>query len=142
MTRIVKYATGSEYEKQASYSRAVAVDNWIYVSNTAGRNPKTKVIPEDIVEQTHQVIANIAAALAAADSRLDDVIFSRVYIQDPQDIARVIPVIGETFRGINPATTITCPPLGSSVYKVEIEVTAYRNASQANVETVTIAPQA
>lgn len=142
MTRIVKYATGSEYEKQASYSRAVAVDNWIYVSNTAGRNPQTKVIPEDIVEQTHQVIANIAAALAAADSRLDDVIFSRVYIQDPQDIARVIPVIGETFRGINPATTITCPPLGSSVYKVEIEVTAYRNASQANVETVTIAPQA
>ena len=142
MTRIVKYATGSEYEKQASYSRAVAVDNWIYVSNTAGRNPQTKVIPEDIVEQTHQVIANIAAALAAADSRLDDVIFSRVYIQDPQDIASVIPVIGETFRGINPATTITCPPLGSAVYKVEIEVTAYRNASQANVETVTIAPQA
>ncbi|MCY1441420.1 reactive intermediate/imine deaminase [compost metagenome] len=133
MTEIIKLKTGSKYEEMGSYSRLVAVDNWIYVSNTAGRNPETKLISEDVVEQTHQVFSNIEAALNAVDSSLADVICSRVFIQDPQDVAQVMTLIGEKFRGINPASTVTCPPLGSTVYKVEVEVTAYRNASRANV---------
>ncbi len=52
MTRIVKVKTGSKFEEHASYSRVVVVDDWIYVSNTAGRNPQTKEIPEDLTEQT------------------------------------------------------------------------------------------
>lgn len=140
MTRIIKVNTGSQFEAQASYSRVVAVDNWIYVSNTAGRNPQSKIIPDDITEQTYQVFTNIEAALAAVNTTLEDVIFSRVYIQDPNDIPTVMPIIGQKFRGINPATTVTCPPLGSSIYKVEIEVTAYRQASQAEIEAITIAP--
>lgn len=140
MTRITKVNTGSQFEAQASYSRVVAVDNWIYVSNTAGRNPQSKIIPDDITEQTYQVFTNIEAALAAVNTTLEDVIFSRVYIQDPNDIPTVMPIIGQKFRGINPATTVTCPPLGSSIYKVEIEVTAYRQASQAEIEAITIAP--
>ncbi|MNJ13386.1 RidA family protein [Pseudomonas alkylphenolica] len=133
MTEIIKLKTGSKYEEMGSYSRLVAVDNWIYVSNTAGRNPETKLISEDVVEQTHQVFSNIEAALKAVDSSLADVICSRVFIQDPEDVAQVMTLIGEKFRGINPASTVTCPPLGSTVYKVEVEVTAYRNASRANV---------
>lgn len=133
MTEIIKLKTASKYEEMGSYSRLVAVDNWIYLSNTAGRNPETQLISEDVVEQTHQVFRNIEAALNAVDSSLADVICSRVFIQDPQDVAQVMTLIGEKFRGINPASTVTCPPLGSTVYKVEIEVTAYRNASRANV---------
>ncbi|MDD2047701.1 Rid family hydrolase [Pseudomonas putida] len=133
MTEIIKLKTASKYEEMGSYSRLVAVDNWIYVSNTAGRNPETQLISEDVVEQTQQVFRNIEAALHAVDSSLADVICSRVFIQDPQDVAKVMTLIGEKFRGINPASTVTCPPLGSTVYKVEIEVTAYRNASRANV---------
>jgi len=138
MTRIVKVKTGSAFEEQASYSRLVAVDNWIYVSNTAGRNPQTKEIPHDVTEQTLQVFANIEAALAAADATLADVICSRVFIQNPEDVAVVMPLIGQKFRGINPASTVTCPPLGSTVYKVEIEVTAYHGASRAEVEAITV----
>ncbi|BBI54620.1 hypothetical protein HORIV_70410 [Vreelandella olivaria] len=59
MAHIVKVKTGSTFEEHASYSRLVAVDNWIFVSNTAGRHPETKEIPEDVVAQTHQVFANI-----------------------------------------------------------------------------------
>ncbi|PLV49450.1 endoribonuclease, partial [Erwinia sp. B116] len=43
-------------------------------------------------------------------------------------------VLGEKYRGINPATTITSPPLGAAEYKVEIEVTAYRGAGSAAVQ--------
>ncbi len=44
MTSVIKVKTGSKYEEMGSYSRLVAVDNWIHVSNTAGRHPQTKEI--------------------------------------------------------------------------------------------------
>jgi enamine deaminase RidA (YjgF/YER057c/UK114 family) len=138
MTKIVKVKTGSKFEEHGSYSRIVAVDNWIYVSNTAGRNPETQQIPEDVTEQTHQVFANIERALAAVGASLADVVMSRVFIQEPEDTMAVMTVVGEKYRGINPATTITCPPLGSTVYKVEIEVTAFKGAAAAEVEEITV----
>lgn len=138
MTKIVKVKTGSKFEQIASYSRVVAVDNLIHVSNTAGRNPDTQEIPEDVIAQTEQVFRNIERALAAVDASLADVVMSRVFIQNPDDTPGVMEYIGTKFRGIDPATTVTCPPLGSSVYKVEIEVTAYRGASRAEVEEISI----
>lgn len=138
MSTLVKVKTGSKLEEIASYSRVVMVDNWIYVSNTAGRNPVTQEIPEDIIEQTQQVFDNIERALAAVDATLADVVMSRVFIQDPAETHTVMQFIGTKFRGINPATTVTNPPLGSAEYKVEIEVTAYRGAASAQVEEVLI----
>jgi enamine deaminase RidA (YjgF/YER057c/UK114 family) len=138
MTTITKIKTGSKFEEIGSYSRLVAVDKWIYVSNTAGRNAQSGQIPEDVIEQTDQVFANIEAALASVGSGLGDVIASRVFIQDPADTHAVMTRVGEKFRGIDPASTVTCPPLGSTVYKVEIEVTAYRGAATATTERRTI----
>jgi enamine deaminase RidA (YjgF/YER057c/UK114 family) len=131
MVQITKLKTGSKYENLGSYSRLVAVDNWIYVSNTAGRDPSTGEIPQNLEAQTHQVFSNIEVALAAVDATLADVVCSRVFIQNPADVARVMTLVGEKFRGIDPASTVTCPPLGSTVYQVEIEVIAYRGASAA-----------
>lgn len=138
MPDIVKVKTGSKFEDLGSYSRVVAVDNWIHVSNTAGRDPKTKEIPEDIAQQTLQVFANVEAALTTVESGLSDVIMSRVFIQDPADTAAVMAIVGEKFHGIDPASTVTCLPLGSTVYKVELEVTAYRGAGTADVRRITI----
>ena len=134
MIEIVKLKTGSRYEDLASYSRLVSVDNWIFVSNTAGRNPLTQEIPEDVTEQTEQVLANIERALQAVDASFGDVVASRIFIQDPSDTPAVMAKIGERFRGVDPAMTLTCPPLSSAVYKVELEVTAYRGSSKGNVE--------
>ncbi|TPE54435.1 RidA family protein [Maribrevibacterium harenarium] len=136
MAKITKVKTGSQFEEIASYSRVVAVDNWIFVSNTAGRNPVTKTIPEDVLEQTEQVFENIETALQAVGASLKDVVMSRVFIQNPEDTPSVMEFIGKKFRGVDPTTTVTCPPLGSTVYKVELEVTAYRGASEAKVEHI------
>lgn len=129
MTQFIKVKSDSVYEERASYSRAVAIDNWIYVSNTAGRSPITKEIPDDFTEQALQVFENLQAALEAVDSCLADVVFSRVYIQSSSDIPAAIEILGSKFRGIDPAMTVTCPPLGSAIYKIEIEITAYKGAS-------------
>ncbi|MBD8688537.1 MULTISPECIES: RidA family protein [unclassified Rhizobium] len=139
MTKVTKIKTGSKFEDHGSYSRLVALDNWIFVSNTAGRNPQTKEIPSDITEQTLQVFSNIEAALKSVDADLRDVVMSRVFIQDPADTQAVMTIVGNKFRGVDPASTVTCPPLGSNVYKVEIEVTAYRGAGTAETETKVIA---
>lgn len=139
MTKIVKVKTGSKFEEIASYSRAVAVDNWIFVSNTAGRNPETQLIADSVLEQTEQVFSNIERALKAVGSSLSDVVMSRVFIQNPEDVSVVMELIGTKFKGVNPATTVTCPPLGSTVYKVELEVTAYKGASSIGSEQLVIA---
>ena len=138
MTDIVKVKTGSPAEERGAYSRLIAVDNLIFVSNTAGRNPRTKLIPEDPAEQTLQVLANIDVALAAVGSSIDDVIAARVFVQFPQDIDAVMGAYAGKMRGINPTLTLTSPPLGMPEFKVEIEVTAYRGAAKANVQEITI----
>jgi 2-iminobutanoate/2-iminopropanoate deaminase len=138
MTEIIKLKTGTKFEEHGSYSRLVAVDNLIFVSNTAGRNPKTKLIPEDLAEQTLQVLANIETALKAVGSCLEDVVRARVFVQFTDDIDAIMTAYGQRMRGINPALTMTCPPLGSSEYKVEIDVTAYRGAAKAEVKEMAI----
>jgi enamine deaminase RidA (YjgF/YER057c/UK114 family) len=138
MTRITKVSTGSPTEKHGSYSRLVAVDDWIFVSNTAGRNPATKLIPPDLTEQTNQVLDNIEAALKSVDATLADVIAAKVFIQNPADLMEVVTAYGNRMRGVEPTLTLTCPPLGLDEYKVEIEVTAFRGAGSAEVTRINL----
>jgi len=135
MTQILKLKSGTALEEKSSYSRLVAAGDWIFVSNTAGRNPETKLIPEDVAGQTRQVFANISRALAGAGACLGDTVSARVFIQEPADTPAVMEIFAEMFRGIDPALTVTCPPLGSTAYKVEIEVTALRGASNGAQKT-------
>src|SRR6185437_4442111 len=111
MTEIIKVKTGNKFEELGSYSRLVAVDNLIFVSNTAGRNPQTKLIPADLTEQTLQALANIETALAAVGASLSDAIAARVFVQFPQDIDIVMAAYAQRMRGINPTLTMTSPPL-------------------------------
>ncbi|SPJ32445.1 Rid family hydrolase [Kushneria phyllosphaerae] len=141
MSTITRVKTGSRFEEHASYSRVVAVDNWILVSNTAGRNPDTGEIPEDVSEQLKQVFANIERGLSAVDSDLADVVSAKIFIQNPADTETVMTLFGQTMRGIDPVITVTCPPLGSEVYKVELEVTAYRGAGRAEVHRIDTSAQ-
>ena len=134
----IKVKTGNKFEEHGSYSRLVAVDNMIFVSNTAGRNPRTKLIREDLAEQTNQVLDNISAALAAVDAVLEDVVSARVFVQFPEDVEAVMETYGKRMRGINPTLTMTCPPLGSAQYKVEIDVIAMRGVSTATVKELLI----
>jgi 2-iminobutanoate/2-iminopropanoate deaminase len=129
MTKIIKVKSGSKFEDIASYSRLVAVGDHIYISNTAGRHPQTKEMSEDVTEQSLQVIDNIERALVAVGSCLADIGAIRVFVPNPSDADAVGSVLGDKFRGIDPACTLTCPPLGSEAYKMEMDATAQRGAS-------------
>ena len=137
--KITKVKSGSVYEDKLSYSRVVALGDWILVSNTAGRNYATREIADNAPEQARRALHNIAGALAAVGSNLRDVVRSRVAIPDPAAVPAVGEVLGEAFRGIDPVITLTCTPLASPDYLFEIEVTAYRGAGDAPTDRLTIA---
>lgn len=136
--QVIKVKTGSKYEDAASYSRLVAVGDHIYISNTAGRHPETKEMPAGVTEQSLQAIANIERALLAVDSCLADIVAIRVFVPDAADADAVGVVLGDKFRGIDPALTLTCSPLASPIYKMELDATAVRGASQGSVKRITI----
>jgi 2-iminobutanoate/2-iminopropanoate deaminase len=138
MEKVTKVKSGSKFEDIASYSRLVAVGNHIYISNTAGRHPETKEMPEGVTEQSLQVIDNIERALLAVGSCLADIVAIRVFVPNPADADAVGAVLGDKFRGIDPACTLTCPRLGSDAYKMEMDATAYRGASRNKAEYLDI----
>ena len=94
MPQVIKVKTGNKFEEHGSYSRVVAVDNMIFVSNTAGRNPATKLIPEDLTKQTNQVLDNLSSALKSVDAGLGDVVSARVFVQFPEDVETVMTAYG------------------------------------------------
>ncbi|NKM65683.1 RidA family protein [Rhizobium leguminosarum bv. viciae] len=138
MVEVVKVKSGNLYEEKESFSRIVAVDNWIHVSNTAGRNYVTRELSDDPVKQAEQSLKNIEGALKSVGATLADVVMSTVYIPYPEDAATVMAYIGERFKGIDPARTVLCSPLGIAALKVEIQVVAYRGAGSADIKHLNI----
>jgi len=67
-------SSGSDFEKQIGYSRAVVAGDWIMVSGTTGFDYATMTISADVAEQAEQCLKNIEAALRQADSSLKDVV--------------------------------------------------------------------
>ncbi|MEK6385457.1 RidA family protein [Paraburkholderia tropica] len=136
--QVEKLKSGSVFEDKYSYSRAVVVDNWILVANTAGRHYQTREISDDAAQQARQCLANVEGALKAVGSGFADVVRSRVFIPNLADKDAVMHVIAEAFRGVDPASTITATPLAGPEYLVEIEVTAYRGAGEAQTKRIDV----
>lgn len=135
---LVKLKSGSILEDKEAYSRIVALDNWIFMSLTAGRDYKTRAMPDTAVEQARQAMKNVEGALEAVGSSLADVVRRRIFIPRQEDVAEVMAYMGEKFRGISPASCVTCSPLGGPEYLFEIEITAYRGAGALPVKTLSI----
>jgi enamine deaminase RidA (YjgF/YER057c/UK114 family) len=100
------HSTSTKYEFQFGYSRAVRHGRVVRVAGTAGLNEDGQVVSDDVVDQMRRAIEIIKAALEDLGASLSDVIMTRIYVRDVQDIDRVAVIHGEVFREIRPATTI------------------------------------
>jgi enamine deaminase RidA (YjgF/YER057c/UK114 family) len=132
MTHITKVNCGGKYEALYSYSTVVMVDNWIFTANSAGKNPQTGKFSSDPVEQATQTLRNLEHALAQVGSNFSDVVRRTVRIPNREDLFPIMACVGAAFKGIDPASTVTCSPLGSDDYKLEIELIAYKGAGSLN----------
>ena len=118
--------SGSIFEKEVAFSRAVVVDKMVFVSGCTGYDYKTMQISDDVAQQTDQTFKNIIWALEQAGSSLQDVVRVQYLVPNPDDFEKCWPVIKKYFGEILPACTASCPPLISKTIKIEIEVTAIK----------------
>jgi enamine deaminase RidA (YjgF/YER057c/UK114 family) len=119
-------ASGSPFEAEAGYSRAVVDGEWIFVAGTTGFDYARMTIAEDPAEQTRQALRNIESALAEAGATLADVVRAHYYVPDAANWPRIVPVLGEAFGAVRPAATAVICGLVDPRMKIEIEVTARR----------------
>ena len=119
-------SSGSPFEKQVGYSRAVVDGDWAFVAGTTGYDPETRVMPDSAADQARNALAVIGTALEGAGFALADVVRATYYFTDAAYWDEVGPVLGETFGDIRPAATALVVGLVKPEMKVEIEVTALR----------------
>ncbi|MFD2238240.1 RidA family protein [Aureimonas populi] len=119
-------STGSPFERQAGYSRAVVAGNWCFVSGTTGYDYKAMTMPDTAGDQAQAAFETIAAALAEAGFSMEDVVRVRYLVTDAGMADDVFAVSGRWLGEIRPAATLEVTGLLKPEMKVEIEATAYR----------------
>ena len=123
-------SSGSSFEAQIGYSRAVVDGEWVFVSGTTGFDYSTMTISEDIVAQTEQCLKNIAQALRQAGSGLEDVVRVTYILPAASEFERCWPVLRKYFGEIRPAATMISAGLADPRMRIEIEVTAKKRSSE------------
>lgn len=116
--------SGSTFEAEIGYSRAVVDGEWIFVSGTTGFDYASMTIADDVVAQTEQCLKNIASALAEAGATLADVVRVRYIVPNGADFPACWPALREAFGVSRPAATMISAGLADPRMKIEIEVTA------------------
>jgi len=119
-------SSGSTFEAEIGYSRAVVDGEWIFVSGTTGFDYQTMTIAEGVTEQTEQCLKNIQAALAQANSSLADVVRVTYMLPNAAEFQQCWPILRKYFGDVRPAATMISAGLADARMRIEIEVTARR----------------
>lgn len=123
-------SSGSRFEAEIGFSRAVVDGEWVFVSGTTGYDYKTMTISDDVVAQTEQCLRNVEWALQEAGASLRDVVRVRYILPNPDDFPKCWPVLRAAFGDIRPAATMFVAALIERSIKLEIEVTARRTSAR------------
>ena len=121
-------SSGSSFEAEIGYSRAVVDGDWVFVSGTTGFDYSTMTISDDLVAQTEQCLRNIVAALAQAQASLADVVRVTYVLPPGNDFSACWPTLRHCFGEVRPAATMIAAGLADPRIRIEIEVTARRRA--------------
>ncbi|MEC3907769.1 RidA family protein [Tamlana sp. 2201CG12-4] len=120
-------SSGSTFEAQIGYSRAVVQGDWVFVSGTTGYDYKTMTISDDIVEQTEQCLINIKNTLEQAQYDLSNVVRVTYILPEAGEFEKCWPVLRQYFGDIKPAATMFSAGLADDKMKIEIQVTALKS---------------
>jgi enamine deaminase RidA (YjgF/YER057c/UK114 family) len=117
-------SSGSTFEQQIGYSRAVVDGEWVFVSGTTGFDYSTMTIADGVVEQAEQCFRNIERALGEAGASLADVVRATYILPNAAEFAECWPVLRKYFGEVRPAATMISAGLADARMRIEIEVTA------------------
>jgi enamine deaminase RidA (YjgF/YER057c/UK114 family) len=119
-------SSGSQFEHDIGYSRAVVEGEWIFVSGTTGFEYATMSISDQLLDQTEQCFKNIQAALQQAGADLSDVVRVTYIVPKADRFRECWPVLRKYFGTVRPAATMICAGLADPRMQIEIQVTAHK----------------
>ena len=122
-------SSGSKFEAEIGFSRALVDGDWIFVSGTTGFNYETMTIAEGVVEQTEQCLRNISAALTKPARRWRTSSACGTSCLTREDFPLCYPALRRYFGDVRPAATMIEAGLIDRRVLIEIEVTARRRAT-------------
>lgn len=121
-----RISSGSVWEGLVGYSRALRVDNWVFVSGTTATDVGGNVVGAgDPYAQTVAIIEKIDAALREAGATLADVVRTRIYVTNADDWEAIGRAHARFFADVRPANTLVeVRRLVGTGYLVEIDADA------------------
>jgi enamine deaminase RidA (YjgF/YER057c/UK114 family) len=122
-------SSGSTFEHEIGYSRAVVEGDWIFVSGTTGFDYSRMTISEDLLEQAEQCFKNIEAALNEAGATLRDVVRVIYVFPVAEDFSKCWPILRKYLGETRPAAIMISAGLSDPRMRIEIQVTAHRKLS-------------
>jgi len=117
-------SSGSAFESEIGYCRAVVDGDWVFVSGCSGVDYETMTLADDVAGQVEQAMRNVAAALTRAGAAMADVVRVRYLLPDRADFEPCWPILRRYFAAAPPAATMLQVGLLDPRMKFEIEVTA------------------
>ena len=121
-------SSGSKFEAEFAYSRAVVEGEFVFVSGTTGFDYRAMTISENAAEQAEQALRNIGEALSEAGSSFADVVRVRYILPRASDFEACLPAVRKYLGDVRPAATMMEAGLADPRMKIEIEVTARRSS--------------
>lgn len=121
-------SSGSTFEQEIGYSRAVVAGDWVFVSGTTGFDYSSMSIAEGLLEQTEQCLKNIDSALRQAGSSLADVVRVTYVLPNGSEFSQCWPVLRKYFGEARPAAMMISAGLSDPRMRIEIEVTALKQS--------------
>jgi enamine deaminase RidA (YjgF/YER057c/UK114 family) len=121
-------SSGSTFEEQIGYSRAVVDDDWVFVSGTTGFDYATMTISDNVVEQAEQCLKNIESALQQAGANMKDVVRVTYVLPNASEFEPCWPVLRKYFGEVRPAAMMISAGLADPRMRIEIEVTARKRS--------------
>jgi enamine deaminase RidA (YjgF/YER057c/UK114 family) len=122
-------SSGSQFERDIAYSRAVVDGEWVFVSGTTGFDYESMTISDNLLEQTEQCLKNIQAALRQCGAEFRDIVRVTYVVPKAERFPDTWPILRKFFGAIRPAATMISAGLSDPRMQIEIEVTARMRAT-------------
>jgi enamine deaminase RidA (YjgF/YER057c/UK114 family) len=121
-------SSGSTFEEEIAYSRAVVQGDWIFVWGTTGFDYSNMTISDRVEVQTEQCLKNIEQALVKAGGSMKDVVRVQYILTNGEDFPKCWPILRRYLGTVRPAATMISAKLLDPRLQIEIEVTAVKGS--------------
>lgn len=118
--------TGSKFEEELAYSRAVVAGDWCFVAGTTGYDYSKMEMPDSAAQQASNAFRTIMKAMEGGGFELGHAVRVQYTISDAKYEQEIAPILRQYLGNIRPAATMVVAQMTRPEMKIEIEITAFK----------------